>query len=216
MHIPFRLPSAPLAATYRAWLATLRHEHINRHFFVESQPAIGCLWHDELFSGIAVRQDLPHIALVSPSRDGDYLSAVMRNLGFRVVRGSSSRGGTSALHEIITGLCKEGYGIGITVDGPRGPRHKAKPGALWLAVRSGRPIIPIRTYYSRPKVFASWDRFQLPLPFTSVRSVYGRPWYPDINPDDPSALSNACRELEERLNALSKDTPDDRQQTDAS
>ena len=203
MHLSFHLPTSPVTGLYRAWLSTLRYEQIGRDKIVQEHPAIACLWHDELFSCVAMKQNMRYMALISPSRDGDYLSAVMKGFGFHVVRGSSSRGGSGALHELIDGLRNGGYGIGITVDGPRGPRHKVKPGALWLSMQSGRPIVPVRTFYSRAKIFSSWDRFQLPLPFSRMCTVYGDPWYPAIDPQNPSSLRQACRELETRLNTLS-------------
>ncbi len=206
IRLPLSLMSPPLTLAYRAWASTIRFVETRRDRFVDAQPAITCLWHDELFPCLLIKGETSQIALVSPSQDGDYLTAIMRGYAFRIVRGSSSRGSVGALHELISGIRDQGYGIGITVDGPTGPRHKAKPGALWLAAQTGRPIVPIRTYMSRAKRFNSWDRFQLPLPFSTMHTFYGEPWYPDIDPDSPASLRRACRELEARLNALTPES----------
>jgi len=202
MRLPFKIPPTFLAPVYRAWSATMPDKHIHREKLESNHPAIVCMWHDELFSGAAMKKNLKYMALISNTRDGNYLAAVMEHFGFLAVRGSSSKGGAGALHELVHRLKYENYGTSITVDGPRGPRHKAKSGAIWLSVQSGRPIVPVRMFYKHTITFGSWDKFQLPLPFSTVTTVYGDPWYPNVDTDNHEALRDACRELEDRLNAV--------------
>ena len=202
MRLPASLLARPLALLYRAWVATIRVIEVNRPPMHKHHPVITCLWHDELFACPLMRKTLPYAALISPSGDGDYLSGVLRSYGFRIVRGSSSRGGAGALHELVSAVRDEGYGLGLTVDGPRGPRHKAKIGAIWLAAQTGRPLSPTRVFMSRAITFSSWDRFQLPLPFSTMHIVYGDPWYPDVDTANTASMRAACRELERRLDTV--------------
>lgn len=90
----------------------------------------------------------------------------------------------------------------VTVDGPRGPRHEVKEGAIFLAGRAAAPIVPIRLFMTRRKVFRSWDRFQLPWPFSRVAMVCGDAYRFTGDIRDPEQIAAACRELEARLNAL--------------
>lgn len=205
-HLHDYIPLWPLSRLYRAWVATMRFDMINREtHIVPHTPIVACLWHDELFSCVDMIRDLKFMTLVSPNQDGQLLGAIMKPYGIRVVEGSSTRGGAQALHEIIHTMHAEHYSIGLTVDGPRGPRHKAKPGAVWIAAQSGRPIVPIRTFYSKAKVFHSWDKFQLPLPFSRMTTVFGAPWHPEVDLTSSASIRLACRELEARLNAISED-----------
>ena len=90
----------------------------------------------------------------------------------------------------------------VTVDGPRGPRHEVKEGAIFLAARADAPIVPIRLFMERRKVFKSWDRFQLPLPFSRVSMVCADAYRVECDIRDPEAVARECRRLEEKLEAL--------------
>ncbi|MBO4311999.1 MAG: lysophospholipid acyltransferase family protein [Desulfovibrionaceae bacterium] len=206
MKVPPSLIGIPLIALYRLWCSTLTFRESNRQALIGAQPAITCFWHDEIFPALLMKKELSYMALISSSRDGECVTPVVRSYNVRLARGSSNRGGAAALHEMITAIRDGGYSMCIPVDGPKGPRHKAKPGAIWLAAQTGRPIIPVRTFMSRAKVFSSWDRFQLPLPFSAMHTYYGDPWFPQADPNSPASLRRACRELEERLNAITPDT----------
>ena len=127
------------------------------------------------------------------SRDGEVLSGVLGALGYRTVRGSTSRGGAPALRRLIKTL-RAGQDVGMASDGPRGPAWRVQPGIIHLAARTGAPIIPIIFGAARAKTFASWDRFCLPCPFTRVAVVFGRPVR--VPPDADEAL------LEEKRRAL--------------
>ncbi len=195
--------------------ATLRFRWDDRSdFFVEGQkprPAIYCVWHNRLvLSMIAYyayakkRSPTPGMAaLVSASRDGGLLSAILECFQVQPVRGSSSRRGPQAMLELTT-WAERGYDLAITPDGPRGPRYQVQDGVMSLAQVTGLPIIPV-SYYISPKVrFNTWDRFQIPLPFARCHLVIAKPVRV------PRESSDAEREelrqkLETTLRGLAKD-----------
>jgi lysophospholipid acyltransferase (LPLAT)-like uncharacterized protein len=149
-----------------------------------------------------VRRNLRIVTIVSQSNDGEYLARLLQALGLKTARGSSSRGGLKALLYASRLMQRENYNGCITVDGPRGPRHKVKPGAIILAFRTPAHVIPIRLFPHRAKKFRSWDRFQLPLPFSKVDIVFGTPYLLSANELTPGELERECLELEQRLHAL--------------
>ncbi len=112
--------------------------------------------------------------LVSASRDGEYISTLIRFFGFQSVRGSSSRGGAEAL--LALRHCIDRFEAPmLTVDGPRGPRYVVHPGAAALASSSGSPIIPIMVNAESYWEMKSWDRMQIPKPFSRVTYIVGEP-----------------------------------------
>jgi hypothetical protein len=125
-------------------------------------------WHQRFFPGItlfAVRQ--PIAIMISQSRDGEMIARVVDMLGWRPVRGSSTRGGSRALKEIRT-LTRQGFRIGHIVDGPQGPFGVIKPGLLVIAQFAGVPIVPVIVSAQRCWTFKSWDRFMIPKPFSRI------------------------------------------------
>lgn len=130
-------------------------------------PCIVAFWHGEMLPVWYAFRALRPVALVSPSSDGAILSALLSDWGYDVVIGSSSRGGREALQTLVE-QAKQNVVL-ITPDGPRGPVHVAKPGAVIAAHRAGVPLILVRMRATRTKSFTkSWDRFQLPLPFAQI------------------------------------------------
>ena len=191
---------------YRLWCSTLRIRETGREDLdaleAEGRPAMLSLWHDELFALMHVRRTLRIVTIVSQSKDGEYLARLLQALGLKTARGSSSRGGLKALLYAARLMRQEQYNGCITVDGPRGPRHVVKPGAIILAFRTPAHVIPIRLFLHRAKIFRSWDRFQLPLPFSRVDIVFGKPYLlqaPELTDD---ALERERLELEQRLKTL--------------
>jgi lysophospholipid acyltransferase (LPLAT)-like uncharacterized protein len=124
--------------------------------------------------------------LSSRSRDGELMTRVLTYLGFKVARGSSTRGGAGGLKGLIDVVKKEGYNASLAVDGPRGPIYKVKPGILKLAQITGRPLIPGAAAARRRFVFRNaWNKCYLPLPFTRCVIVYGKPiWVPQEISDE--------------------------------
>lgn len=191
---------------YRIWCSTLRIRETGREaadtLEASGQPLMLCLWHDELFALMHVRRQFKIVTVVSRSNDGEYLARLLQALGLVTARGSSSRGGLSALLQASRLMRDKGYTGCITVDGPRGPRHEAKPGAVFLAIRTPAHIVPIRLFPHKAKVFRSWDRFQLPLPFSRVDIVWGEPYLPETTSLDEEHLQIECSRLQERLEKL--------------
>ncbi len=197
------LISPPLALLYRLWCATLRIKQHRREYVENSAgKALLCLWHAEMFSVIAVRENMKFCALVSPSRDGEYLARVLRKLGLITVSGSSSRGGSQAVQQILRLSDEEKYITCITPDGPRGPALRVKPGIIFMAAHSGLPVIPVRAIARRSKRFKSWDRFVLPLPFSRVDIYFGPPMHIPAETLDKAHIREHCRALEDAMNAL--------------
>jgi len=153
---------------------TLRYRIEDPAGLLEHLPAerlIFAFWHNRifllpyLFRKYWIPRGRQRVAvLVSRSKDGQMLADVLSAFRLRCVRGSSSRGGREALRE-LTRLVEEGFDIGITPDGPRGPRYVLQPGCVDLAQLTGARIVPISYDVSWKYVFKSWDAFMLPLPF---------------------------------------------------
>ncbi len=193
---------------YKAWCSTLRFSFENQEelftIWNGGSPFILALWHDELFPSIYVPQYLDEFKLMtvaSQSKDGELITSILHRLGYIVARGSSSRGGLHALLGMARTMRKEKICPAITVDGPKGPRHKVKDGIFFLAHKAQAPIIPMRCRLSRAKIFhKSWDRFQLPLPFSKVHVRFGAPIFAVTEKIDENFLMQARSELEDALN----------------
>ena len=112
---------------------------------------------------------------VSRHSDGEIIARAVRPYGIRAARGSATRGGIASFREMLEAY-REGYDLAIAVDGPRGPLHQAKAGAIRLAQATGARLFPVACAPRRGHVFASWDRFTLPAPFTRVYYVAGKPF----------------------------------------
>lgn len=112
--------------------------------------------------------------LISQHRDGELIARTVKLLGIESVRGSTTRGGLSAIRSMVRTM-QDGFNIAITPDGPQGPRHMVQAGIVELARLTGAPIIPMTYSASRRKVFRSWDQFNLPFPFSRVVYIFGEP-----------------------------------------
>jgi lysophospholipid acyltransferase (LPLAT)-like uncharacterized protein len=130
------------------------------------------LWHGHMLLGLPHHGSRNWCVLVSGSQDGDISHALLDRFGYRVIRGSSSRGGARALREML-GVLEEGAVLIITPDGPRGPRHSMNPGLAWMAKATGFPIVPIGFACDRSWRMNSWDQFTIPKPWARVVMVYG-------------------------------------------
>src|SRR5215471_1823524 len=142
----------------------------------DGPPVIFCLWHNRLAISMIVHRRYPRklVALVSASKDGALLAAVLDRFGVEQIRGSSSRRGPQALLE-LTSHAKSGYDLAVTPDGPKGPRYVVQQGVIALAQVTGLPIIPV-TCNTQPKIcLKSWDCFQIPLPFSKCQLILNEP-----------------------------------------
>jgi lysophospholipid acyltransferase (LPLAT)-like uncharacterized protein len=140
----------------------------------EGRPFLLAFWHEHILSLAYTHRDRGIVVLVSQSKDGEYISQVIHRLGMGTVRGSSSRGGVRALLQMAK-RGREGHSLAVTPDGPRGPRHVVQPGLLSIAARSELPIIPLTTGARSSWRLGSWDRFEIPKPFTRLRVITGEP-----------------------------------------
>ncbi|MEM9281235.1 MAG: lysophospholipid acyltransferase family protein [Verrucomicrobiota bacterium] len=140
------------------------------------RPMIWTVWHNRIFSGVPVHRKYLKTRngaiLSSASSDGEIIGAFAVRAGFGSVRGSSSKRGASALLA-LTDWLERGDDVFVVPDGPRGPRYRLAPGAIKLAEVTGAAILPIRIQYRSCWKFKSWDRFQLPKPFTTVTVSFG-------------------------------------------
>jgi lysophospholipid acyltransferase (LPLAT)-like uncharacterized protein len=132
------------------------------------------LWHGRMLIPMAHHRHTRWTVLVSQSRDGDLTEELLKGYGFRVIRGSSSKGGARALREMIDAL-KRGEVLAITPDGPRGPMHSMSPGLVWMARATGYSVVPAGFVADRAWRMKSWDRFTVPKLFARVSFVYGAP-----------------------------------------
>jgi lysophospholipid acyltransferase (LPLAT)-like uncharacterized protein len=148
-------------------------DHLERIEANHKAPIL-CLWHDRLFAGTYFLRGRGIFVITSQSRDGEYIARFLKRFGFGTVRGSSTRGGVKALVEMIR-LMRSGHAMAFTVDGPRGPRYEAKSGAVLLAKKTGNPIVPFSVECERYWTIGSWDRLQIPKPFTRARFLVADP-----------------------------------------
>jgi lysophospholipid acyltransferase (LPLAT)-like uncharacterized protein len=189
------------ASAIRLVEKTMRIERIDEPRWEEDYPEkeglIFAFWHSRLFLMPFAGRRRNVAALISRHRDGELISRTMKRFGFESVRGSTTRGGKTALRR-LPDLLRRGWDVGITPDGPKGPPRRAQPGAVQLARLSGRPVIPIAFASSRPRTFNSWDRFQLPRLFSRGVFIWGEPLVAGKKDD----LEEKRQALEDSMNAL--------------
>jgi lysophospholipid acyltransferase (LPLAT)-like uncharacterized protein len=136
--------------------------------------------------------------MISPSVDGEAPTWLAQSYGAHVVRGSGSYTGIRALRGVHQAIVKEGISPGVTPDGPRGPRFKFKPGAIFAAQISGKPVVPIAFAAKPAFVLDTWDKFVLPVPFGRVTIAIGEPYFPPDRMTD-AEMQVAQREMERRM-----------------
>ncbi|MEZ5424649.1 MAG: lysophospholipid acyltransferase family protein [Pyrinomonadaceae bacterium] len=154
-------------------------------------------WHDRMFLGTYFFRRRGIIVMSSQSFDSEYTARVIQRFGYGAVRGSSTRGGIRALTRMIR-LMKEGLPMGFTLDGPKGPPHVAKSGAILLAKKSGHPVMPFVVEAKKFWRINSWDKLQIPKPFTRARVIIAEPIYVDAEADNEE-IENKRLELQAKL-----------------
>lgn len=163
--------------------------------------AIFAFWHGRMMMLPAFCPPRPLMrVLISFHRDGLLISRVIGHFGQATVSGSSSKGGASAVKEIVRAL-KEGDNISITPDGPRGPSQVAEMGIVSVARLSGLPVLPVTFSSTRHIRFKSWDRFMLALPFGRIVFCVGQPIVVSRESDE-HAQEQARRMIEQEMNRL--------------
>jgi len=170
----------------------------------ERYPFITVTWHNRLMFFPAMfpkKARRKTAALISASRDGQYVADVVSLFGIRSVRGSSSRKGAAALSGALKYL-KEKCNVSITPDGPRGPKYKMSKGPIIMASKTGYDVLPIAVNYSSYWALKSWDEFQIPKPWAKISLVLGTPISIPKDLDD-NALTYWRDVVEEKLNEIS-------------
>ena len=166
----------------------------------EKQNFVLAFWHGTMLLPWYLHGNPSFAALTSKSKDGDLLARILKKWKYNVVRGSSSVGGDVALG-IMIDYTKNDYSIAITPDGPRGPRHKFKAGAVITAKKANVPIVLSGVGYKKRKVLKNWDKFEIPFFFSRAKIIYSDPIYVsnELNYDETSDVIEEC---ETKLNLL--------------
>ena len=153
---------------------TVKNGNLWRHTLKTEKSVIYLVWHGTMLLPVYMMRNRNVLAMVSEHGDGEIIAQAILRLGYKTVRGSSSRGGSKALRSMIKEI-RNGAECAILPDGPRGPRHEVKMGAIVLAQLSGAPIVIISSAAEKPIVFNSWDRFTLWRPFCRCSVAFSEP-----------------------------------------
>lgn len=205
MNLNNRFTYSVLDGLFRAWSASLNCSAINsRNTFSirqKNHPVLYAVFHAEIFPLAFLYRDKGLTILVSRSRDGDLAVGVLKKLGFNFIRGSSSRDGMRSLIRAARWMKDSRAEMVFTVDGPRGPRQRSKPGIIYLASRIRAYIVPVRVKMRTGIRFNSWDRFTLPWLWSGCEVVFGEPYRipAGIRTDE---ILKRTGELDEKLKAL--------------
>jgi lysophospholipid acyltransferase (LPLAT)-like uncharacterized protein len=163
------------------------------------QP-IMAFWHGRILPATYYFRRRGIVVITSENFDGEWIARIIEHFGYGTARGSTSRGAVKALVQLKRALAA-GKPAGFTLDGPRGPAKVAQPGAIWLAKATGNPVVPFHLEASRHWTMRSWDRTQIPKPFSHVAIAMGEPI--DVPPGaDDAAMEQARLTLEARLAVL--------------
>ena len=163
------------------------------------QPVMA-FWHGRILPATFYFRRRGIVVITSENFDGEWIARIIERFGYGTARGSTSRGGLKAMLQLVRDM-KSGRPAGFTLDGPRGPARVAQAGAVWLASTTGNPLLPFHLDASSHWSLRSWDRTQIPKPFSTVALVVGEPM--EV-PKDGSGeeLERARVELERRLTGL--------------
>ena len=183
---------AALGSTYRYTVDGIEHL---RQAESLGQP-IHAFWHGRILPGAIWFKQRGIVVITSENFDGEWIARIIEKLGFGTARGSSSRGATKAMLQLLRDI--KNKPVAFTLDGPRGPARVAQPGAVWLSKATGQPIIPFHLESDRHWTLGSWDRTQIPKPRARVALVFAEPFVvPRDTPDDQLTIWN--QRLEEAL-----------------
>lgn len=189
-------------ALYHVLNATIRWREIgNVQAPRGEQRFILCFWHARMLMMPRPFRARHGYMLISEHRDGSLIAETMHLLGIQTVRGSASRSGAKAMLQMLRLVKNERCDLGITPDGPRGPREKVKPGVVQLAKKTGLPILPVCYACKRHWRANSWDRFYVPMPFNQGVFVFGDFLWIKENEDTNEALSRVQQAMD-RVQAM--------------
>jgi lysophospholipid acyltransferase (LPLAT)-like uncharacterized protein len=171
------------------------------------EGAILVIWHGRTLIAANHFRRRGWWALISLSRDGEIQNSIFKRFGFQTIRGSTGRGGVKAAIQLARKV-KEGGVLAFTPDGPRGPTHRVQQGTIFLAQRSGRPIIPFGISANPRKLLPTWDSYLIPYPFSRAAIVCGEPIYVAADADEEAQarftviLENELNKMEQRAESL--------------
>jgi lysophospholipid acyltransferase (LPLAT)-like uncharacterized protein len=207
MRVPVGITALLASLLIRIIGCTWRFRVIDEKHYDEARRraphSIYVFWHGRMLPlSYGYRNRRIHV-LASEHRDGELMGRTIRRLGFGHVRGSSTRGGARAVREMVAKL-EEGFDLGITVDGPRGPRYTVKPGPFEVAKLSGAPVVPATTSSKSHWVASSWDAFEFPKPFTKVLVRFGPPQWVSADAG-PEELEKCRAEIERTLREITEE-----------
>ena len=173
-------------------------EHLK--FEGSGRRPIMAFWHGRVLTATYYFRRRDIVVMISENFDGEWIARIIESFGFRTSRGSTSRGGQRALLQLKRAM-EQGFPAGFAVDGPRGPAKTAQPGAIWLAKLTGNPVVPFHMEASSYWSLKSWDRTQIPKPFSTVALAVGTPI--DVPREADEAVLEAKRiQLEQALVVL--------------
>ena len=156
-------------------------EHLDAITAAGHRPILA-LWHGRILAATPYFQRRGIVAMASENFDGEWIARLLGKFGYGAARGSTSRGGPAALRQLVRDV--KAHGVAFTLDGPRGPAEVAQPGAVWLARATGQPLLPFHSEAAASWTMKSWDRTQIPKPFTTVAFAIAAPMYVPRNADD--------------------------------
>jgi lysophospholipid acyltransferase (LPLAT)-like uncharacterized protein len=163
------------------------------------QPVMA-FWHGRILPATFYFRRRGIVVITSENFDGEWIARIIERFGYGTARGSTTRGGTRAMVQLVRAM-RAGKPAGFTIDGPRGPARVAQPGAVWLAGATGNPLLPFHLEATTAWTLRSWDRTQIPKPFTTVALIVGEPI--EVAPDTPAEQQEIIRrDLEARLAVL--------------
>lgn len=163
-----------LRSIARTWRFEIRNAAALESLRDQRRPFIFSLWHGQLLPLLWHHRNQGVAVVISEHRDGELVARLALSLGYRLIRGSSTRGAGRALLGLVREL-ESGNEVAVTPDGPRGPAFRYASGALVAAQRSGAAILPVAAHASSAWRLGSWDRFLIPKPFARVTIAYGQP-----------------------------------------
>jgi len=156
-------------------------EHVESIKAKGLQP-IHSFWHGRILPATLYFQRRGIVVITSENYDGEWIARIITKFGYGTARGSTSRGGSKALLQLVREV--KSRAVAFTLDGPRGPAEVAQPGAVWLAKATGNPLMPFHAEAASSWTMNSWDRTQVPKPFTTVAMAIAEPLYVPRDADD--------------------------------
>lgn len=182
-------------------MKTIKVVKVEEENYNQDENYIYAFWHQKIiFPTVTLTNVEKKTTLVSPSRDGEIMTSILEEYGYEVIRGSSRDQNIRSLVSMMKKL-KAGYSLGFAVDGPQGPPFIIKPGIIYMAIKSGKKIVPVGGAFKKKHVFEkAWDKFHFPYPFTKAAVVLGNP----IEIPKDSSQEEWIEVINEKINEVNK------------